>query len=363
MGIHNYAWLSVPIMYDAATNLGQVERDRYSVRTPDQSWLLKRTFMYKLSIAPMLDITDRHCRAFFRLFSPQIRLYTEMIHCGAILFANQQRFLEFNESEHPVGIQLGGSDPQQLAQAAKIAEDYGYDEVNLNVGCPSDRVQAGRFGACLMTEPELVAQCVSAMRSAVGIPVTVKNRLGVDDQDIRSSLWQFVEVVSDAGCKEFIVHARKAWLQGLSPKDNRSIPPLDYRVVHDLAASFAQLEFCINGGINSLEEAANQLQYVDGVMLGRAPVNNPWILSQVHELLGDNSAPFQSRREIVNAYCEYIEQQLSRGVGLQRLVAPLIGLYKGQPNAKYWRRQLSEHARLPNAGVDAINFVLVNMPD
>ena len=310
--------------------------------------------MYQLSIAPMLDITDRHCRVFFRLFSPKIRLYTEMIHCGAILFGDRDRFLAFNDCEHPIAIQLGGSDPGQLAQAAKIAEGYGYDEVNLNVGCPSDRVQAGRFGACLMAEPELVAECVSSMKAAVNIPVTVKNRLGIDEQETRSSLWHFTQIVAEAGCQEFIVHARKAWLQGLSPKDNRSIPPLDYALVHEIAASFKHLEICINGGINSVGEAKQQLQYVDGVMMGRAPIDNPWILSQVHELFGEDSALFQSRREIVNAYCDYIEQQLGQGVWLKHMVAPLMGLYKGQPKAKYWLRTLAEQARKSDAGLEVI---------
>lgn len=314
--------------------------------------------MHKLSIAPMLDITDRHCRVFFRLFSPNIRLYTEMIHCGAILFGDRQRFLAFDQSEHPLAIQLGGSNPSQLAQAAKIAEDYGFDEVNLNIGCPSDRVQAGRFGACLMAEPELVGECVSAMVNAVQIPVTVKNRIGIDEQDVRKTLWQFVELVSQAGCKEFIVHARKAWLKGLSPKDNRTIPPLDYELVHELAKSFNQLEFCINGGINSLAEAKHQLNYVEGVMMGRAPIDNPWILSEVHQFLGDNSAPFQSRREIVNAYCDYLEQKLAQGVWLKHMIAPLLGLYKGQPNAKRWRRQLVESARVPGAGTKAVTQAL-----
>lgn len=314
--------------------------------------------MHKLSIAPMLDITDRHCRVFFRLFSPNIRLYTEMIHCGAILFGDRQRFLAFDQTEHPLAIQLGGSDPTQLAQAAKIAEDYGYDEINLNVGCPSDRVQAGRFGACLMAEPELVGECVNAMVNAVKIPVTVKNRIGIDEQDARKTLWRFVELVSQAGCQEFIVHARKAWLKGLSPKDNRTIPPLDYALVHELALSFEQLEFCINGGINNLEAAQHQLEYVDGVMMGRAPIDNPWILSKVHQLLGDNSAPFQSRHEIVKAYCDYLEQMLKQGVWLKHMIAPLLGLYKGQPNAKRWRRQLVEKSREPNAGTNIITHAL-----
>ncbi len=310
--------------------------------------------MDKLSIAPMLDITDRHCRVFFRLFSPHIRLYTEMIHCGAILFGDRQRFLQFDPVEHPLAIQLGGSDPAQLAEVAKIAEDYGYDEVNLNVGCPSDRVQAGRFGACLMAEPELVAECVSAMSATVKIPVTVKNRIGIDDQAERESLWRFIEVVSVAGCSEFIVHARKAWLKGLSPKDNRTIPPLDYPLVHALKQDFEQLEVSINGGINTLEEVQQQLQYVDGVMIGRAPIDNPWMLSQVHTIYNEETAPFEFRHELVAAYCHYIETQLSQGVWLKHMVAPLMGLYKGQPNAKFWRRFLAERCKEPGAGVELI---------
>ena len=316
--------------------------------------------MYLLSIAPMLDITDRHCRVFFRLFSPHIRLYTEMIHCGAILFGDRERFLAHDQSEHPVAIQLGGSDPQQLAQAAAIAEDYGYDEVNLNVGCPSDRVQAGRFGACLMAEPELVAQCVYAMREAVNIPVTVKNRIGIDEQDPHTSLWKFVEMVSEAGCSEFIVHARKAWLQGLSPRENRSIPPLDYALVYKLARDFPQLQICINGGINSLEEVREHLQQVDGVMMGRAPVDNPWLLSEAHSLYGDR-APYTERRDVVLAYARYIERQMAEGVWLKHLVPPLMGLYKGQPNAKFWRRTLAEKCRTPDAKIDLLYAALDKM--
>lgn len=311
----------------------------------------------------MLDITDRHCRVFFRLFSPGIRLYTEMIHCGAILFGDQQRFLRFSPIEHPVAIQLGGADPAQLAAAARIAEDFGYDEVNLNVGCPSDRVQAGRFGACLMAEPELVAECISAMKAAVSIPVTVKNRIGIDDQDARQTLWHFVALVSQAGCTEFIVHARKAWLKGLSPKENRTVPPLDYALVHELAASFEHLDICINGGINTLEEARSQLQYVAGVMMGRAPIDNPWVLAQAYKLLSEDSAPFQSRRDIVLAYCPYLEQQLAKGVWLKHMVAPLMGLYKGQVNAKVWRKSLAENARLPGAGLEVVVKALDNMHD
>ena len=308
----------------------------------------------------MLDITDRHCRVFFRLFSPRIRLYTEMIHCGAILFGDRDRFLAHDPSEHPLAVQLGGSDPRQLLQAARIAEDYGYDEVNLNVGCPSDRVQAGRFGACLMAEPQIVAECVSAMREAVDIPVTVKNRIGIDEQEPREVLWSFVETVAAAGCREFIVHARKAWLQGLSPRENRSVPPLDYGLVYELKRDFPQLEICINGGIQNLEQAREHLEQVDGVMMGRAPVDNPWLLSEAHSLYGDSPA-FSARRDIVLAYCRYIEQQMAAGVWLKHLVPPLMGLYKGQPNAKFWRRTLAEKCRAPDAGIDRVYAALDKM--
>jgi len=317
--------------------------------------------MYKLSIAPMLDITDRHCRYFFRLFSPHIRLYTEMVHCGAILFGDKNRFLNFDPSEHPLALQLGGSDATQLAKAAKIAEDAGFDEVNLNVGCPSDRVQAGRFGACLMIEPELVAECIDKMQNAVTIPITVKNRIGVDDQDAHESLWRFVDIVSQAGCNEFIVHARKAWLNGLSPKDNRTIPPLDYALVHQLASEHPHLSFCINGGINSLTQAKEHLNFVDGVMMGRAPIDNPWLLAEVNDIYNQHSACFQSRNEIVQLYCEYLQQQLEKGVWLKHMVAPLMGLYKGQPNAKYWRRFLAEQCRAPSAGIELIESALKQM--
>ena len=316
--------------------------------------------MYKLSIAPMLDITDRHCRMFFRLFSPRIRLYTAVSHVGAVLFGDRERFLAYDQAEHPLALQLGGSDPAQLAQAARIAEDYGYDEVNLNVGCPSDRVQAGRFGACLMAEPALVAECVAAMKAAVSIPVTVKNRIGIDDQDPRLILWEFVEKVAEAGCREFIVHARKAWLKGLNPKENRSIPPLDYDLVYALKGDFPQLDVCINGGINTLGEVEEHLRHVDGVMMGRAPIDNPWLLSAVHRLFGDQPL-WSNRREIVLAYCEYLERQLARGVWLKHMVAPLMGLYKGEPNAKFWRRHLAENCRGPEAGIGLVIEALNKM--
>ena len=316
--------------------------------------------MYKLSIAPMLDITDRHCRRFFRLFSPHIRLYTEMIHVGAVLFGDRERLLAYDQEEHPVALQLGGSDPAQLAQAARIGEDFGYDEINLNVGCPSDRVQAGQFGACLMAEPALVGDCVEAMQAAVSVPITVKNRIGIDDQDAHDSLWAFVETVAESGCREFIVHARKAWLKGLSPKENRTVPPLDYELVYALKRAFPELDICINGGIETLSEVETHLSRVDGVMMGRAPIDNPWLLSAVHSLYAEQPA-WSSRREVVLAYCQYIEQQLAAGVWLKHMVAPLMGLYKGEPNAKFWRRTLAEQCRGPEAGIDLVLAALDKM--
>ncbi len=317
--------------------------------------------MSLLSIAPMLDITDRHCRAYLRLFSPHIKLYTEMIHIGAILFGDRARFLTYNDSEHPLAIQFGGSDPTQLAQAAKIAEDWGYDEVNLNVGCPSDRVQAGKFGACLMAEPELVGECVAAMQAAVSVPVTVKHRIGIDDQDELKDLSHFVQVVRDAGCNEFIVHARKAWLKGLSPRQNREVPPLNYERVYALAAAFPDCCWSINGGIKTIAEAQQHLTQVDSVMLGRAAIENTWVLNQTDPLLYGGSARFQSRRDIVLAYCDYIESELAKGVWLKHLTPHLTGLYHGQPNAKNWRRAMSEGVRPPEAGLEVIKTALAMM--
>ena len=245
----------------------------------------------KFCVAPMMDWTDRHCRFFHRLLTGRARLYTEMVTAEAILHGDRQRLLAFNAEEHPVALQLGGSDPARLAQAATIGEGFGYDEINLNVGCPSDRVQEGRFGACLMAEPDLVARCVAAMRTRVAVPVTVKCRIGIDDQDSEADLERFVSAVANAGCKTFIVHARKAWLEGLSPKENREVPPLDYGRVYRLKAAHPELEIILNGGIGSLEEAATHLAHVDGVALGRAAYQNPYLLAEVDgRLFGDDAA-------------------------------------------------------------------------
>ncbi|MCG7897456.1 MAG: tRNA dihydrouridine(20/20a) synthase DusA [Candidatus Thiodiazotropha weberae] len=305
----------------------------------------------RLSIAPMLDWTDRYCRYFLRLISSHVLLYTEMVTTGAILHGNRARFLDFDNSEHPLALQLGGSEPDALAQCAKLAEQWGYDEINLNVGCPSDRVQSGRFGACLMLTPELVADCVKAMRDQVAVDVTVKHRIGVDDQDSYQALCEFVGKVSEAGCQTFIVHARKAWLQGLSPKENREIPPLHYETVHQLKQDFPDLEIIINGGITTLEQVEQNLKHVDGVMIGREAYNNPWILSQADNLIYGSEGSPPSRHQIIESMIPYIDQELSAGTPINRITRHILGLFQGLPGAKKWRRMLSEEAH--KAGADS----------
>jgi tRNA-dihydrouridine synthase A len=317
------------------------------------------------SIAPMLDLTDRHCRAFFRLFSGNIRLYTEMIVVGSIIHGDRDRFLGFDTSEHPVALQLGGCDPGKLGICAQLAEERGYDEVNLNIGCPSDRVKSARFGACLMARPQLVADCVSEMIRSVAIPVTVKTRIGIDDQDSYEYLAEFIETVSAAGCKHFIVHARKAWLTGLSPKENRTVPPLHYDRVYKLKEDFPGVAFTLNGGITSIEQIETHLPKVDGVMIGREAYRNPWILKQMddHFFKNDNSElpgenKIITRHEIVEAYLPYIEKQLSQGVYLRHMTRHMLGLFQGQGGAKGWRRHLSEYGPRKNAGIEVIQEAL-----
>jgi tRNA-dihydrouridine synthase A len=311
----------------------------------DKTSVLNAKPAYTFSVAPMLDWTDRHCRFFHRLITRQALLYTEMVTAGALLHGDRHRFLQFDPSEHPLALQLGGSDPQDLAVCAKIAEDFGYDEVNLNVGCPSDRVQNGRFGACLMAEPELVAECVAAMRHAVSIPVTVKSRIGIDDRDSYEELVRFVGTVADAGCRTFIVHARKAWLRGLSPKQNREVPPLRYEVVYRLKQDFPQLQIVLNGGITTLEQAEELLRNgVDGVMMGREAYHNPYILAEVDRRLFGMPADAIARGEIVGRLMPYIERQLAEGVRLHSITRHILGLFHGEPGARSWRRHLSEQA-------------------
>jgi tRNA-dihydrouridine synthase A len=299
----------------------------------------------------MLDWTDRHCRYFLRLISKHVVLYTEMVTTGAILRGNRERFLDFDPSEHPLALQLGGSEPGDLAECAQYGERWGYDEINLNVGCPSDKVQSGSFGACLMITPQLVADCVKAMRDRVTIDVTVKHRIGVDDHDSYPELCDFIGTISNAGCSTFIVHARKAWLQGLSPKENREIPPLSYETVHQLKRDFPQLEIIVNGGITSLQQTASQLQYVDGVMIGREAYHNPWILSQADHLIFDEDKTSGNRHQIVEALIPYVDKELSQGTPINRISRHILGLFQGRPGARKWRRMISEEAHKP--GVDS----------
>ena len=315
----------------------------------------------RLSIAPMLDWTDRYCRFFLRQISRHVLLYTEMITTGALLHQEPARFLDFDADEHPLALQLGGSEPSALAACARLAGQWGYDEVNLNVGCPSDRVQSGRFGACLMAEPQLVADCVAAMSEAVPLPVTVKHRIGIDDMDGYDQLAHFVDTVAAAGCNTFIVHARKAWLQGLSPKQNREIPPLRYEVVHRLKADFRDLEFVLNGGIKTMAEIEHQLKHVDGVMIGREAYQNPWLLADADRRLFGVLTPSPNRSEVVARMQAFLARQSAMGVPLHRITRHMLGLFQGQPGARAWRRHLSENAHHPDAGAEILNEALTCM--
>jgi tRNA-dihydrouridine synthase A len=309
---------------------------------------------YIFSVAPMMDWTTTHCRVFHRLLSRRARLYTEMLTTGAIIHGDRERLLGFDRSEHPVALQLGGSDPDALATAAKIGEDFGYDEINLNVGCPSDRVKDGRFGACLMAEPALVADCVAAMKRAVKVPVTVKCRIGIDDQDPEAALNTLAQMVVSAGVDLLIVHARKAWLNGLSPKENRDIPPLDYDRVYRLKAAMPNVPVVINGGIGSVAEAKQHLAHVDGVMLGRAAYHEPWrLLSVDPELFGETAAHL-SMKAAIEALVPYIEEQISSGVRLHSITRHLIGAFQGVPGARAFRRHLAERGVGSGAGVDVL---------
>lgn len=296
----------------------------------------------RFCVAPMLKWSDRHCRYLWRLMSRHALLYTEMVTTGALLHGDPARFLDYNAEEHPLALQLGGSDPADLAACARLGEQWGYDEINLNCGCPSDRVQSGRFGACLMAEPELVADCIRAMQEAVSIPVTVKHRIGIDHQDEYEDLTRFVDAVAAAGCRTFIVHARKAWLQGLSPKENREVPPLNYQRVYQLKQDFPDLEIIINGGINTLELAEQQCQQLDGVMLGREVYHNPYILSEVDQLFFDDTWKVPSREQVMLAYADYAAQQIDLGVDLQHMSKHVLGLFFGQKSGKKFRRFLSQ---------------------
>jgi tRNA-dihydrouridine synthase A len=302
----------------------------------------------------MMDWTDRHCRFFHRLLSARALLYTEMVTAEAVLHGDRDRLLGFSTEEHPVALQLGGSDPGKLGEAAAIGEGYGYDEINLNVGCPSDRVQEGRFGACLMAEPDLVARCVAAMQARVSVPVTVKCRIGIDAQDSEADLERFVSTVAAAGCRTFMVHARKAWLDGLSPKENREIPPLDYDRVYRLKAAHPELEIIINGGITSLDAAEAHLGKVDGAALGRAVYQNPYLLAEADRKLFGAGSDTPSRRRVIEALIPYTERHLRAGGRLNTIARHILGLYHGRPRARAFRRHIAEQAPRAGAGADVL---------
>ena len=311
----------------------------------------------------MMDWTDRHCRVFHRLMTRRARLYTEMLTTGAVIHGDRGRLLGFDPTEHPVALQLGGSDPRDLATAAKIGEDFGYDEINLNVGCPSDRVKDGRFGACLMAEPVLVAACVEAMKRAVKIPVTVKCRIGIDDQDPEVALDALARGVIAAGADALIVHARKAWLNGLSPKENRDIPPLDYDRVYRLKASMPHVPIIINGGIASVTEAKKHLAHVDGVMLGRAAYQEPWRLLAVDPELFGEAAPFATMKDVFEAMMPYIEGELARGTRLHSITRHFVGAFFGVPGARAFRRHLAENGVKPGAGIEVLRDAIALVED
>jgi tRNA-dihydrouridine synthase A len=307
---------------------------------------------HRLCVAPMMDWTDRHCRFFHRLLSPHALLYTEMVTAPAVLHGDRARLLGFDPAEHPVALQLGGAEPHELALAARVGEAQGYDEINLNVGCPSDRVQSGRFGACLMKEPALVADCIAEMSAAASVPVTVKCRLGVDEQDEYGDLERFVEIVRSTGCNVFVVHARKAWLEGLSPKENRDIPPLNYARVYRLKRDFPALTIIINGGIATVADVHGHLQHVDGVMLGRTAYHEPYRLAEIeHEIFG---TPLPDRDAVLARLKPYVDAHLARGDRLQHISRHILGLYQGLPGARAFRRLLSERAHRADAGYEVV---------
>lgn len=318
---------------------------------------------HRLSVAPMLDWTDRDCRYFFRLLTRHSLLYTEMVTTGALIHGQRSRFLAHDVSEYPLALQLGGSDPEALALCARFGQDAGYSEINLNVGCPSDRVQSGSFGACLMADPKLVAEGVAAMQAEVTIPVTVKTRLGIDEHDSYQFVHDFIQQVSDAGCELFIMHARKAWLQGLSPKENRDIPPLEYDRVYQLKQDFPQLHIDINGGIQTLEQAQLHLKHVDGVMIGRAAYHDPYLLAQLDSQLFSDNHPIPSRHQVIRDMLPYIEQRMTQGRPLKSITRHLLGLFQGQVGARAWRRHLSENAHLKGADISVLEQALSLVPD
>ncbi len=318
--------------------------------------------MQRFSIAPMLDWTDRHCRYFHRLLTEHTLLYTEMVTTGAIIHGKGD-FLQFSQQEHPIALQLGGSNPVDLAHCAKLAQERGYDEINLNVGCPSDRVQNGKFGACLMAEPELVADCMSAMREVVDIPVTVKTRIGIDDQDSYEFLTRFISMVSEqGGVDQFTIHARKAWLSGLSPKENREIPELDYPRAYQLKQDFPHLTIAINGGVKTIEDSLTHLEHLDGVMVGREAYQNPYLLAEVDQKIFGCDKPIKKRRQVVQEMLPYIEQEMAAGASLGHITRHMLGLFQAMPGARQWRRYISENAHKPGSGVEVVEAALAKIP-
>ena len=313
---------------------------------------------HRFSVAPMMDWSDRHCRFLWRLISKQCLLYTEMVTTGALLQGDSERFLNYNNEEHPLALQLGGSDPAALAKCAKLAQDWGYDEVNLNCGCPSDRVQNGMIGACLMAHPHLVADCIKAMQDAVSLPITIKHRIGIDAMDDYEGLLNFVATVADSGCQTFIVHARKAWLQGLSPKQNRDVPPLVYEAVYKLKQALPHLTIIINGGIRTIDATLEHLQQVDGVMMGREAYSNPYLLAAIDQHLFGADEPIISREQIMLEYIDYCDQQMLAGARLHHMSRHVLGLFQGEPGARAFRRTISENACKADASSDVLKMAM-----
>lgn len=316
---------------------------------------------HSISVAPMMDWTDRHCRYFMRLLSPSVFLYTEMVTAAAIHHGDADRFLRFDELEHPIALQLGGSKPEWMASASRTASAYGYDEININVGCPSDKVQSGQFGACLMAHPDIVSDCYRAMLEVTELPITIKTRIGIDDKDSYEFLVAFVEQMARVGCRKFVVHARIAILDGLSPKQNRTVPPLNYERVYRLKRDYPEFEIVINGGLASIDQVDEVLEFVDGAMIGRQAYQQPYFLAELEQRFNP-STPLPSRQQIVESMLPYVDSAIADGVPLHRITRHMLGLYAGQPGARAWRRYISEHAHLEGAGSEVLINALSAMP-